>query len=87
MQGNPFFHGLVEPFFAKWFEQIIQCMKFKRLQGIFIESRGEDHARIFVVQCSTVEPDLCEQAEGSSLRLAEMAAAEKLMIKLEALKQ
>ena len=68
-------------------QEWLQAKQLARPDYQLLESRGEDHARIFIVQCSTVEPELCEQAEGSSLRLAEMAAAEKLMIKLEALKQ
>jgi len=68
-------------------QEWLQAKQLARPDYQLIESRGEDHARIFVVQCSTVEPDLCEQAEGSSLRLAEMAAAEKIMNKLEVLKQ
>lgn len=68
-------------------QEWLQAKQLARPDYQLIESRGEDHARIFIVQCSTAEPELCEQAEGSSLRLAEMAAAEKLMIKLEALKQ
>ncbi len=68
-------------------QEWLQAKQLARPDYQLLESRGEDHARIFIVQCSTVEPELYEQAEGSSLRLAEMAAAEKLMIKLEALKQ
>ena len=68
-------------------QEWLQAKQLARPDYQLIDSRGEDHERIFIVQCSTVEPELCEQAEGNSLRLAEMAAAEKLMIKLEALKQ
>ena len=68
-------------------QEWLQAKQLARPDYQLIESRGEDDAGIFGVQCSTVEPDLCEQAEGSSLRLAEMAAAEKIMNKLEALKQ
>ena len=68
-------------------QEWLQAKQQSRPDYQLIESRGEDHARIFIVQCSTMEPVLSEQAEGSSLRLAEMAAAEKIMNKLEALKQ
>lgn len=68
-------------------QEWLQAKQLARPDYQLIDSRGEDHARIFIVQCSTVEPDFCEQAEGSSLRLAEMAAAEKIMNKLEAQKQ
>ncbi len=67
-------------------QEWLQAKQLARPDYQLIESRGEDHARIFIVRCSTNEPDMHEQAEGSSLRLAEMAAAEKMMVKLEALK-
>lgn len=68
-------------------QEWLQAKQLARPEYLLIESRGEDHARIFVVQCSISEPELCEQAEGSSLRHAETAAAEKIMSKLETLKQ
>jgi len=64
-------------------QEWLQSRQLARPDYQLIESLGEDHARIFVVSCSIPEPKLQEQAEGSSLRLAEMAAAEKIMIKLE----
>jgi len=64
-------------------QEWLQSRQLARPDYQLIESLGEDHARIFVVSCSITEPKLQEQAEGSSLRLAEMAAAEKIMIKLE----
>jgi len=67
-------------------QEWLQAKQLARPDYHLIESRGEEHARIFIVRCSIPDPDLQEQAEGSSLRLAEMAAAEKLMHKLEVLK-
>ncbi len=64
-------------------QEWLQSRQLARPDYQLMESLGEDHARIFVVSCSIPEPKLQEQAEGSSLRLAEMAAAEKIMIKLE----
>lgn len=68
-------------------QEWLQSKQLARPDYQLMESRGEDHARIFIVSCSIPEPQLQERAEGSSLRLAEMAAAEKIMIKLETLKQ
>ena len=79
--------GKVEKDAKTRLQEWLQAKQLARPDYQLIESRGEDHARIFIVQCSTPEPDLNEQAEGNSLRLAEMAAAEKIMNKLEALKQ
>jgi len=78
--------GKVEKDAKTRLQEWLQAKQLARPDYQLIESRGEDHARIFIVRCSTPEPDLNEQAEGSSLRLAEMAAAEKMMNKLEASK-
>ncbi|MEO6172648.1 MAG: ribonuclease III domain-containing protein, partial [Arenimonas sp.] len=67
-------------------QEWLQSKQLARPEYQLIESRGEEHARIFIVRCSILEPNLQEQAEGSSLRLAETAAAEKLMHKLEVVK-
>ncbi len=78
--------GKVEKDAKTRLQEWLQAKQLARPDYQLIESRGEDHARIFIVRCSIPEPDLNEQAEGSSLRLAEMAAAEKMMNKLEAIK-
>ena len=79
--------GKVEKDAKTRLQEWLQSKQLARPDYQLMESRGEEHARIFIVRCSILEPDLQEQAEGSSLRLAEMAAAEKIMNKLEALKQ
>jgi ribonuclease-3 len=79
--------GKVEKDAKTRLQEWLQAKQLARPDYQLIESRGEDHARIFIVRCAIAEPDLQEQAEGSSLRLAEMAAAEKLMNKLEVSKQ
>ena len=75
--------GKVEKDAKTRLQEWLQAKQLARPEYQLIESRGEDHARIFIVRCAISEPDLQEQAEGNSLRLAEMAAAEKLMNKLE----
>ncbi len=40
---------------------------------------GEEHARLFQVRCSTLEPPLSAEGEGSSRRNAEQAAAAAMM--------
>lgn len=67
-------------------QEWLQAKQLARPDYQLIESLGEDHERIFIVQCAIAEPGMQERGEGSSLRLAEMSAAEKIMIKLEALK-
>lgn len=47
---------------------------------------GEEHAKLFRVRCSTTEPPLAAEGEGSSRRNAEQAAAAALMESLSQLK-
>jgi ribonuclease-3 len=48
-----------------------------------VETRGDDHARIFLVSCETSEPAHAETAEATSLRNAEQLAAERMLARLE----
>ncbi|MEO5622772.1 MAG: ribonuclease III [Dokdonella sp.] len=45
--------------------------------------KGEEHARIFDVDCHVVELDIATRGSGSSRRVAEQAAAERALIDLE----
>ena len=49
-----------------------------------VEEGGDDHARIFRVSCTLVEPALHTEGEGSSRRAAEQQAAEAAMQVIEA---
>lgn len=44
---------------------------------------GDDHARIFVAACSTLDPPLRGEGEGSSRRAAEQAAAQVVLARLD----
>jgi ribonuclease III len=48
-----------------------------------VDTRGDDHARIFLVACETTDPPLSETAEAGALRAAEQLAAERLLARLE----
>ena len=48
-----------------------------------VDTRGDDHARIFQVSCETSDPEHAQQAEAASLRAAEQLAAERLLAILE----
>jgi ribonuclease-3 len=48
-----------------------------------LETRGDDHARVFLVECEITDPALTGTAEASSLRAAEQLAAEQLLARLE----
>jgi ribonuclease III len=64
-------------------QEWLQARQFSRPDYQLLETRGEDHARSFVVRCITLQPKYEAQAEGNSLRLAEMLAAEKILAFIE----
>lgn len=64
-------------------QEWLQGRQLPRPSYHLVETRGDDHARVFLVRCDTSEPPLTEQAEGASLRAAEQLAAEQLLLKLE----
>lgn len=64
-------------------QEWLQARQRPRPDYRLVETRGDDHARIFLVSCETREPPLAEQAEAGSLRAAEQAAAERLLARLE----
>ncbi len=64
-------------------QEWLQGRQLPRPSYQLVETRGDDHARVFLVRCDTSEPPLTEQAEGASLRAAEQLAAEQLLLKLE----
>ena len=64
-------------------QEWLQGRQLPRPSYQLVETRGDDHARVFLVRCDTSEPVHTEQAEGASLRAAEQLAAERLLLKLE----
>ncbi|MFY2764525.1 ribonuclease III [Arenimonas sp. MALMAid1274] len=64
-------------------QEWLQGRQLPRPSYRLVDTRGDDHARIFQVSCETSEPALAEQAEASSLRVAEQLAAERLLARLE----
>ncbi len=51
-----------------------------------VSESGDDHAKVFRVSCSIVDPSLASEGEGTSRRNAEQAAAAALIEKLDGLK-
>lgn len=64
-------------------QEWLQGRQLPRPNYRLVESRGDDHARLFVVSCETSDPPHAETAEAPSLRAAEQLAAERLLAKLE----
>jgi len=48
-----------------------------------VSETGDDHAKVFRVSCTLVEPGLTTEGEGGSRRAAEQAAAEAALARLE----
>lgn len=64
-------------------QEWLQARQRPRPAYRLLDTRGDDHARVFTVVCETAEPAHAEQAEASSLRAAEQLAAERLLARLE----
>ena len=65
-------------------QEYLQARKLPLPAYELVETRGQDHARTFVVHARIDEITLDARAEGSSRRRAEQAAAELALDKLEA---
>jgi ribonuclease III len=50
-----------------------------------VSESGDDHAKVFRIACTLVEPPLSAHGEGGSRRAAEQAAAEAVLAQLETL--
>jgi ribonuclease-3 len=64
-------------------QEWLQARQLPRPEYTLLEARGQDHARVFRVACEVREPARREEAEASSLRAAEQAAAERVLAALE----
>ena len=63
-------------------QEWLQARQLPRPEYTLIDTRGQDHARVFRVACETREPARREEAEASSMRAAEQAAAERVLADL-----
>jgi len=64
-------------------QEWLQGRQLPRPDYRLVETRGDDHVRIFLVSCETTDPIHAELAEAASLRAAEQQAADRLLAKLE----
>ena len=65
-------------------QEWLQARQLGRPEYQLLESRGEEHERLFLVECQVADPACSEQGEGASLRVAEQAAAAAVLSRLEA---
>jgi ribonuclease-3 len=75
--------GKVEKDFKTRLQEWLQGRQLDRPEYVLISSSGEEHARVFRVRCNIAEPVLSAEAEGSSLRAAEQAAAGLVLAQIE----
>lgn len=65
-------------------QEWLQARQLPRPEYTLIDTRGQDHARMFRVACETRDPARREEAEAASMRAAEQAAAERVLADLDA---
>ena len=65
-------------------QEWLQARQLGRPEYVLVDSRGDDHERLFVVRCRVAEPAAEASGEGASIRAAEQAAASAVLAGLEA---
>jgi ribonuclease-3 len=65
-------------------QEWLQARQFERPEYLLVDSRGDEHERVFVVRCRLVDPPASADGEGSSMRAAEQAAAAAVLAALVA---
>lgn len=65
-------------------QEWLQARQFERPEYVLVDSRGDEHERVFVVLCRLAEPRASAEGEGSSMRAAEQSAAAAVLNVLEA---
>jgi ribonuclease-3 len=64
-------------------QEWLQGRQLARPEYTLVETRGQEHARVFRVACEVREPARRAEAEAASVRAAEQAAAELVLAELE----
>jgi ribonuclease-3 len=65
-------------------QEWLQARQLGRPEDLLVDTRGDDHERLFVVRCRLADPDASAQGEGSSMRAAEQSAAAAVLAQVEA---
>jgi len=65
-------------------QEWLQARQFGRPEYVLVDTRGDEHERIFVVRCRLVEPESSAEGEGLSMRAAEQSAAAAVLATLAA---
>jgi ribonuclease-3 len=65
-------------------QEWLQARQLERPEYVLIDTRGDEHERIFQVRCRLADPEASAEGEGLSMRAAEQAAAAAVLAVLEA---
>ena len=65
-------------------QEWLQARQFGRPEYVLVDTRGDEHERVFVVRCRLGEPNASADGEGLSMRAAEQSAAASVLAQLEA---
>jgi ribonuclease-3 len=65
-------------------QEWLQARQLERPEYVLVETRGDEHERVFLVRCRLADPAASAEGEGSSMRAAEQAAAAAVLAQLEA---
>jgi ribonuclease-3 len=65
-------------------QEWLQGRQLERPEYELLETRGDEHERVFVVRCRLGEPEASAEGEGLSMRAAEQSAASAVLAQLEA---
>lgn len=64
-------------------QEWLQARQFGRPEYLLVDTRGDEHERIFLVRCQLGAPEASAEGEGLSMRAAEQAAAAAVLVHLE----
>jgi len=64
-------------------QEWLQARQFGRPEYLLVDTRGDEHERIFLVRCQLGAPEASAEGEGLSMRAAEQAAAAAVLAQLE----
>jgi ribonuclease-3 len=56
-------------------QEWLQARQFDRPEYLLVDTRGDEHERVFVVRCRLAAPEASAEGEGPSMRAAEQSAA------------
>jgi ribonuclease-3 len=65
-------------------QEWLQARQLGRPEYLLVDTRGDDHERLFLVRCRLADPEASAEGEGTSMRAAEQSAAAAVLAQVEA---